>query len=70
VAGFKSTQEKIMDIDEITQKRALLLSARTRFTPEIQPVRETAIDKIVEQNLLLADCTGGVTLREMEEQGA
>ena len=59
-----------MDINEIAQNRAILLSARTRFTPELQPVREAAIDKIVEQDLLLLDCSEGVTLYEMEEQGA
>jgi len=59
-----------MGIDEITQKRAILFSARMQFAPEVQPVKETAIDKIVEQNLLLADCTKGVTLQEMEKQGA
>jgi hypothetical protein len=58
-----------MNMDEIMQKRAILLSARTRFAPEMQPVRETAIDKIVEQNLLLIDCVEGVALHEMEKNG-
>lgn len=59
-----------MEMSGISQKRAILLSTKTRFTPELQPVRETAIDKIVEQNLMLLDCPGGVSLQEMEEQGA
>lgn len=59
-----------MDISEIARKRSILFSARIRFSPETQPVIETAIDKIIEQNLLIAGCDIGLTLQEIEEQGA
>jgi hypothetical protein len=39
----------------IEEKRSFLFATRLRFSPEVQPVRETAIDKIMEQNLLLAE---------------
>lgn len=58
-----------MNTSDIAHKRAVLFSARMRFSPETQPVRDTAIDKIIEQNLLVADCDEGLTLREIEEQG-
>jgi hypothetical protein len=59
-----------MDMNELARKRSILFSARIQFSPETQAVRETAIDKIIEQNLLVADCAEGLTLREMEAQGA
>ena len=59
-----------MNSNDIAQKRSILFSARIRFSPEIQPVRDTAIDKIIEQNLLVADCERGLTLKEIENQGA
>jgi hypothetical protein len=40
---------------QLTERRLLLFSTRIRFTPHTQPIRETAIDKILEQNLLLCD---------------
>jgi hypothetical protein len=55
-----------MDVSEIARKRSMLFSARIRFSPEVQPVRDTALDKIMEQNLLIA---GGLTLKEIEVQG-
>lgn len=58
-----------MDVSEIARKRSMLFSARIRFSPEVQPVRDTALDKIMEQNLLIADCDGGLTLKEIEVQG-
>jgi hypothetical protein len=58
-----------MDANDIARKRSVLFSARIRFSPEVQPVRDTAIDKIIEQNLLVADCEGGLTLKEIEQQG-
>ena len=51
---------------EIKQKRLLLFSTRIRFMPHTQPIRETAIDKILEQNLLLCDTPQLV--REIETQ--
>lgn len=59
-----------MNTSDIARKRSILFSARIRFSPETQPVRETAIDKILEQNLLVADGDGGLTLQEIEQQGA
>jgi hypothetical protein len=55
---------------DIALKRSIVFSARIQFAPEAQPLRETAIDRIMEQNLLLADSEGGITVQEMEEQGA
>ena len=56
--------------EEIATKRSLLFSARLRFSPETQPIRETAIDKIIEQNMLLADADVGLSLWQIQEQGA
>ena len=52
----------------IEEKRSFLFSTRIRFSPQLQPVRETAIDKIMEQNLLLAD--GGLSFNRIVEQVA
>ncbi len=54
-------------IDEIVKKRCILLTTRLRFSPEIQPVKEAAMDKIIEQILLSADREKGLCLRDMEE---
>jgi hypothetical protein len=54
----------------IARKRSMLLSTRLRFAPQVQPLRETAIDKILEQNLLIADDDEGVTVQELERGGA
>ena len=59
-----------MDTNDITRKRSTLLSARIRFSPQTQPVIETAIDLIVGQNLLLVDSAEALTLQEISEQGA
>jgi hypothetical protein len=59
-----------MNTGDIARKRSVLFSARIRFSPETQPVRETAIDKILEQNLLVADGDRGLTLQEIEREGA
>jgi len=59
-----------MNTGDIARKRSVLFSARIRFSPETQPVRETAIDKILEQNLLVADGDRGLTLQEIEQEGA
>jgi hypothetical protein len=47
---------------DIATKRALLLSARTRFAPETQNLKQAAIDKTVEQVLLRAPDTIGLSL--------
>jgi len=50
-------------------RRLVLLSAKIQFSPETQPIKETAIDKIVEQGLLLSDDRNGLTVRQMEAMG-
>jgi len=55
---------------DIAHKRSVLFSARIRFSPETQPVRETAIDRIIEQNLCIAHSKEGLTLQQIENQGA
>lgn len=55
--------------NNILQKRDMLFTVRTRFSPQTQPVKETAIDKIIEQNLLLSDSKNGLTIDEIQEQG-
>jgi len=57
-----------METNDISIKRAILFSARARFSPQLQSVRETAIDKIIEQNLLIADCKEGLTIKDIEKQ--
>lgn len=58
-----------MNATDIARKRSVLLSARLRFSPKTQPVRDAAIDKIIEQNLLIAHCEEGLTLQQIDEQG-
>lgn len=55
--------------NDILQKREMLFTVRTRFSPQTQPVKETAIDKIIEQNLLLSDSKNGLTLDDIQKQG-
>ena len=62
--------EIVMDINEIIKKRSILFSTRMQFSPKTQPIRESAIDKIIEQNLLILDNDKGLTLHEIEESGA
>lgn len=59
---------RLSDIN-ILEKRSVLFSARMRFSPETQPIRETAIDKIIEQNMFVADCEEGLTTKQLEQQG-
>src|SRR4030042_527353 len=55
------------DLMEGHDKKALLLSVRMRFSPEAQPIRELAIEKIIEQNMILADATLGLSIKEIEQ---
>lgn len=57
-----------MNSNDIAIKRSILLSVRMRFSPETQPIKETAIDNIIEQNLLVSDCPEGLTLEEIDKQ--
>ena len=59
-----------MPADEIARKRSVLLSARIRFSPQTQPIRETAIEKIIEQNLLIADKERELSIEDIEKLGA
>lgn len=55
------------DRDEgITPKRLLLLSARTRFAPQTQSLKQAAVEKIVEQVLLAMQPDSAATLPEVE----
>jgi len=42
-------------------KRSILLSAIRGFSPEIQPIKETAIDKIYDEDLDLCRITGNMS---------
>lgn len=53
----------------ILQKREMLFTVKTRFSPQTQPVKETALEKIIEQNLLLSDSKNGLTLDDIQKQG-
>lgn len=58
-----------MNIEDVTRKRTILVSARLRFSPTTQPVKDAAIDRIVEQTLLLAD-DKGLNIQQIQEQAA
>ena len=68
--GMERKREGSMDSTDqqiqMKERRLLLFSTRIRFTPQTQPIRETAIDKILEQNLLLCDTPQSA--REIESQ--
>lgn len=59
-----------MNSNDIAIKRSILLSVRMRFSIETQPIKEAAIDNIIEQNLLVSDCLEGLALEEIEKQGS
>jgi hypothetical protein len=52
---------------DIQAQRLLLFSTKIRFSPETQPIRDSAINKIVEQTLLLADEPS--TVVDIQKQG-
>jgi len=53
--------------EDIAQKRSILLTARVRFSPEIQPVKEAAIDKIIEQILFVSNRGKGLSLKDIQD---
>lgn len=53
--------------DEIARKRAILATARIRFSPEIQPVKENAINKIIEQILYESSNEDGLSVGEIQD---
>ena len=52
-----------MDTCSIIDKRALVFAARMRFSPQSQIIRDVALEKIIERQLVILDREGGV-LRE------
>ena len=58
-------------IDDMAVKRLLLAAVRTRFSPQIQKLKEDAIDGIVERILLTAEkgeyCTAELVQRIFSE---
>jgi len=48
-------------------RRAILAFTRIRFAPEVQPIRDAAIDRIV-QGLLLASPDTGLTISEIQDK--
>lgn len=53
-------------IDNILQKREFLFNIRLRFSPETQPIKNTAIDTIVEQILFGSDREEGLSLQQIQ----
>ncbi len=53
----------------MANKRAILLSAKLRFSSETQPIKDIAVGKAVEQTLLLADDNEGLDLATIQKQG-
>jgi hypothetical protein len=55
---------------DIAAKRAILFSARMRFSPHTQPVKQAAIDRMVEQIILLGGKDTGSSLQEILQHDA
>lgn len=53
---------------EMGRRRQLLFSARMRFSPETQSIREQAVDRIIEQNLALCDDDSGLSVWEIQDR--
>jgi hypothetical protein len=49
------------------KKRSIVFTTRIRFSPEVQPIKQTAIDKILEQNLLFFD--KNMSIDELRREG-
>ncbi len=56
-----------MDNKSTISRRAILLSARMRFLPETQPIRDTAIDRFIEYCLLNIASENSISARELEK---
>lgn len=54
------------DMDQLAEKRALLLATRMQFAPETQSLRDAAMERIVEQVLLLADPQTRLSIPQIE----
>jgi hypothetical protein len=53
---------------EVGRRRQLLFSARMRFSPETQSIRQQAVDRIIEQNLALCDEDTGLSVWEIQDR--
>jgi hypothetical protein len=53
---------------DVECRRQLLFSARMRFSPETQCIRQQAVDHIIEQNLALSDTDAGLSVLEIQDQ--
>jgi hypothetical protein len=53
-------------MDQLAEKRALLLASRMQFAPETQSLRDAATERIVEQVLLLADPQTRLSIPQIE----
>jgi len=53
--------------EDIARKRAMLLTTRMRFSPQIQPVKEAATDRIIEQILFVTPSEKGLSVEEIQE---
>jgi len=51
---------------DIKRKRAILLTTKLRFSPDVQPKKESAIDKIIEQTLPFDKNKIGLTQHEIK----
>jgi len=54
------------EIENIAQKRPILSTVRMRFSPQIQPIKETAIDKIIERISFITDKPHGLNRQEIQ----
>jgi hypothetical protein len=57
-----------MEEYSIIDKRALVFAARMRFSPQSQVIRDIALEKIIERQLMILDKEAGVSLEELKEQ--
>ena len=55
-------------IDEIRGKREILLTVRIRFAPEMQPVKEATLDRVIENTLYACDISkAGLTVDQIQD---
>jgi hypothetical protein len=57
----------MIEFEDIAQKRSILLTTRLRFSPEVQPIKETAIDKIIEQILFVSNSGKESSSKEIQD---
>jgi len=59
-----------MTTRSIAEKRALVFTARIRFSAESQVVKDTTIDKLIERQLYVLHNKKGISSQEIEQQDA